>query len=205
VIPVALQPEPANFNAKVRLPGRQFLRRTPHPTRKQWSKNNYWNKSIQDLGAAYGDICAYCAEWIPPITGACSVDHFVPKSSRPPLAYEWSNFRFAASRYNNLKGDFTDVLDPFSLSADWFILDFTSLQEKPNDILGAAEKLSVQKTLDRLQLNDQRAIDSRERWIDAYANGEITFDFLRRTAPFIAYELERQGLRQAIIQIVKSP
>jgi uncharacterized protein (TIGR02646 family) len=204
VIPVVLQAEPANFDINVRKPGQRFLNLTPNPTNKQWKHNSFWRSSIQDLRQAYGGICAYCAEWIPPSTGEWSVDHFIPKSICPASAYEWSNFRFVAARYNNFKGDFTDVLDPFSIQSEWFILDFTSFQVLPNDNLGEEDNRAVQRTIDRLHLNDQRAIDSRLRWIDNYSNNFINFEFLSQNAPFIAYELERQNLREEIIAIAQN-
>jgi len=203
VIPVRQQPEPAGFDTKVRQPGRAFLHRHPQPAKRQWQGAEYWKDALIDLYRAYGGICAYCAEWIPPSTGEASVDHFVPKSIQPRLAYEWGNYRLAAKRYNNLKQDHTDVLDPFTLQIDWFVLDVPSLQVKPNDCLGSLDADLVWQTIRRLRLNDERAITSRQRWIRDYCNGYFNFDYLRRNAPFIAYELERQDLVTAIVSMVK--
>jgi hypothetical protein len=155
-----------------------------------------------DLYRAYGGICAYSAEWIPPSTGEMSVDHFIPKSVRPLLAYEWGNYRLAARRYNGFKRDHTDVIDPFTLQADWFVLDVPSLQLKPHDSLRNEEAERVRLTIRRLHLNDERAIMSRQRWIRDYCDGHFGLDYLRRNAPFIAYELERQGLVTAIVSMM---
>lgn len=203
MIPVQPQPEPANFDAKVRKPGATFLRGNPRPAKSKWKRAEYWKVVLKDLHKAYRGICAYCAEWIPDTTGEASVDHFVPKSIQPQLAYEWSNYRLSASRYNNLKQDHTDVLDPFMLQADWFVLDIPSLQLKPNQQLNNLDAQSVWQTIKRLRLNDERSISSRQRWIRDYADGFFNFEYLKRNAPFIAHELERQDLVEAIISIVK--
>ena len=202
MIPVHPQPEPLTFDSIVRSPGRRFLRRNPNPTNRDWKKAPYWQKSLPDLYNAYGGICAYCAEWIPPNTGEASVDHFVPKSIQPNMAYEWSNFRLAARRFNALKENSTDLIDPITLSPDWFILDIPSLQIKPNSNISNADATRVTRTITALRLNDERSINSRERWIRDYCRKLFNFDYLMQNAPFIAYELERQGLKDQIINIV---
>jgi len=46
-----------------------------------------------------------------------------------------------------------------------------------------------------LQLNsDDDLVFERQTWFIDYLKGEITFEHLKRHAPFIAYELERQDL-----------
>ena len=55
------------------------------------------------------------------------VDHFYPKSVRPDMAYEWSNFRLASLKLNCRKREFQDVLDPFTIEPGWFCLSFPSL------------------------------------------------------------------------------
>src|SRR5439155_22494098 len=104
--------EPLTFQETVREPGRAFLKTSPNP--KSWKNREYWQDCIPDLYDAYEGICAYCAEWIPETTGDPTVDHFIPKSVRPELAYEWSNFRLACLRFNRWKRNYQDVLDPFS-------------------------------------------------------------------------------------------
>jgi hypothetical protein len=198
MIPVRMQPEPAAFDTNVRKPGQRFLRATPRPKKKQWNGKEFWKEAIMDLYSAYAGICAYCAEWIPRTTGEISVDHFLPKSIHPHLAYEWSNYRLAARRFNDLKQDHTDVVDPFTLQADWFVLDFPSLLVKANGVLAAYDAEHIWKTIKRLHLNDERAIQSRYRWVRDYCENLFGFDYLRRNAPFIAYELERQHLVQPI-------
>ena len=105
MIPIVLQPEPHDFDVKVRRQGQKFLRKHSKPTNKQFRNNNYWNKCLPKLIAAYHCVCAYSACWIPT---QATVDHFSPKSVRPELAYEWDNFRLASEKLNNYKRDIHD-------------------------------------------------------------------------------------------------
>lgn len=119
MIPVAPQPEPQGFDSGVRQRGKSFLAANPGATKLP----NYWKNTATDLYTAYKGICAStCMYFVAP----GSVDHFVPKSRRPDLAYEWSNYRLALPQVNSYKGDSVDVLDPFVVPEGWFILDFPS-------------------------------------------------------------------------------
>lgn len=44
-----------------------------------------------------------------------------------------------------------------------------------------------------------------QNWILSYCKGEITFNFLKKAAPFIAHELERKGLKKKVTQMMKYP
>jgi 5-methylcytosine-specific restriction endonuclease McrA len=194
MIPVQPQPEPPVFNELVRVPGKQFLAEVPTPTTKQWEGKEYWRRALPDMRKAYKSICTYCAHWIPHSTGNHSIDHFVPRFREPNLAYEWSNFRYVAARFNSRKGT-RAILDPFNLLPNWFIIDFTSLFVKPNPDLLLSQKEAVLETIKHLKLNeDDDLVAEREAWIQNYRDGHISFSFLKKQAPFIAYELERQGL-----------
>jgi len=88
-----------------------------------------------------------------------------------------------------------NVIDPFELPVNSFILDFPSLIIKPNPELLYPLKGRVISTINRLQLNDyDKCIDGRLEWLKTYYEDNSSFDSLKRKAPFIAYELERQGL-----------
>lgn len=192
MIPVQPQPEPQDFNERVRVPGKQFLAEVPTPTTKQWEDKEYWRRALPDMRKAYKSICTYCAHWIPHSTGNHSIDHFIPRFQEPKLAYEWSNFRYVAARFNSRKG-IRVILDPFTLSPNWFTLDFISSFVKPNPDLLPNQKEAVQKTIDYLKLNDDDdLVKEREAWVECYRNGDISFSHLKKNAPFIAYELERQ-------------
>ena len=165
-------------------------------------RSHYWRFCLPDLYILYGGICAYSAQWIPLETGVATVDHFEPKAVVPNLAYEWTNFRLASSKLNSRKGNAKDVLDPFTLSIESFQLDFPSLLMKPNSTLADDEKTKALNTIYRLKLNAESSIRSRLRWVRDYSNEEITFDYLQKNAPFISYELERQGLQELIKEIL---
>lgn len=194
MIPVQPQPEPENFDEHVRIPGNQFLAEIPTPTTNQWKGKEYWRRVLPSMRRAYKSICAYSAHWIPHSTGNHSVDHFVPRLREPNLAYEWSNFRYVAARFNSRKGT-RSILDPFILSSNWFIIDFTSFYVKPNPELLPAQRHAVSKTIEYLRLNDDDdLVAERGAWVQDYRKGEIPFTHLKKKAPFIAYELERQRL-----------
>jgi hypothetical protein len=99
VIPIKPQPEPDDFDQKVRQPGLAFLSKVPNPKTKEW--RDYWVKSLPDLYKSYNKICAYSAQWISRPEGNPTVDHFLPKSAKPELAYEWHNFRLACLTLNH--------------------------------------------------------------------------------------------------------
>jgi uncharacterized protein (TIGR02646 family) len=193
MIPVHMQPEPADFAKKVRNPGQKFLKQTPAPNTEQWKRNDYWRKALFDMRNSYNKICAYCAFWIPHSTGAQSIDHFIPKSIDPDLAYEWSNFRYVSARFNSRKGT-RKIIDPFSLKPDSFILDFSSFFIKANPLLSVIIKEQIEETIKILKLNDDEdLITERQNWYFAYQKKEITYRHLEKKAPFIAYEIKRQS------------
>ena len=99
MIHVEPQPEPAGFDEKVRRKGLVYLRRKnialdrPLPTGIELKP--YWRDCLDDLHAKYRGVCAYLSVFIERVTGGASIDHFVAKSKRPDLIYEWSNYRLA--------------------------------------------------------------------------------------------------------------
>lgn len=200
VIPVKSQPEPSNFSQLVRNRGLKFLKNNSPPN--SWKGKEFWRKALPELCNAYSRICAYSAQWVPPVVGASTVDHFVPKKHAPQLAYEWSNFRLACSLLNSRKRDFQDVLDPFKIGNSWFILDFPSLQVKPGSVITLTESNQVVSTINRLNLNDEICITFRIDWLKYFCLGDISFNHLEEKAPFIAYELKRQNLVGKIISIM---
>jgi uncharacterized protein (TIGR02646 family) len=205
VIPVAPQPESPTFNEEVRVPGDKFLRKLGNltPTYKQWIGHNYWKYIRYDLHDAYNGICSYCANWIPRGESSPTIDHFIPKSIRPDLAYEWSNYRLACPLINTRKKDYQDVLDPFTLHYNWFFLDFPTLLLKPNPELSVQDQQRVWRTIKRLKLNeDETFIHSRNHWLEAYCREHTPYSFLKKHAPFVAYELERQDLVDSIKTIM---
>lgn len=158
MIPVAPQPEPATFDAKVRQPGLSFL-----------------------------------AIRIEEVTGSATADHFAAKSkSRAGLAYEWSNYRLVCGTMNSRKQAFADVLDPFTLTPDTFVLDLTTAKLAPNPLL--VDKRAANATINRLRLNGPDLVRVRGDYWTAYVKKDISVGYLKRSAPFVWYEANRQGL-----------
>jgi hypothetical protein len=197
MIAIQPSPEPDDFDNNVRKQGAAFLQTTPRPVGKEWANKEYWRLAIPSLITAYNSICAYCAQWISHPTGSPTVDHYIARSIDPTKAYEWDNFRLACLALNSRKWAYQDVLDPFQIPAGWFTIDFATFMILPATGLSAEIKQSVSGTVTRLRLNiDEAFIDSRKQWFNDYIDGEYEFGFLARRAPFIAYEVERQGLKR---------
>ncbi len=202
MIPVQPQPEPGDFSERVRSPGTAFLKEVPRPATRQWDKKEYWREVLPDMRDAYNGVCAYSAHWISRVTGGHSIDHFLPRSLRPDLAYEWTNYRYASAKLNSRKGT-RSILDPFRLEPGWFTLDFESYLVRPNPRLAPERKSEVQHTIDVLRLNDDEGcVEERQEYIECFCSGEISFAHLERMSPFIAYELRRQGLISRVVQVV---
>lgn len=194
MIHVEPQPEPPDFDQRVRQPGREALARSPRRL------PPHWRRCLGQLWETYDGICAYLAVRIPPGTGSRTVEHLAPRKKRPDLAYEWSNFRLVCSLMNARKGTFEDVLDPFEVEDSWFILKLSSLEVLPNPDLPFPLQETVQRTIDRLRLNDAECLKARAEHYDAYLKHlrdtllGISFRQLQRWNPFVAKELLRQGI-----------
>lgn len=203
MIHVDLQPEPINFHRDVRIPGKSFLQRVPVPSGKQWKNKDYWKRTSADLYGAYNGICAYTGLWFSKSTAPVSVDHILPKSKRPELAYEWNNYRLTTQIMNNYKDD-NLIVDPFEIHNGDFILDFPSCLIKANPNLPREKIDKIQFTIDVLKLNsNDDQVQARCDIIISFVNEEISKQYLKRRYPFIAYELERQNLLDKIKEMVK--
>ena len=194
MIRVAVAPEYPNFHADVREPGAAFLATCPAPTSEQFRKRSFWNRAARELHAAYSGICAYTAMYLPE---QGSVDHFLPKSSYPELAYEWNNFRLASGRVNNSKGNQLDIIDPFQVDDDWFHMDIPGCLLKPNPTLERSLRNRISGTINSLRLNqDDNYVQERCNILIEYAREDISKNFLLRRYPFLSKEVDRQGLEQ---------
>jgi hypothetical protein len=196
MIHVSLAAEPENFNERVRIPGNRFLRTNSSPSKEEWGSHSYWQDVLRDLWLSYDKVCAYSCHFIAADTGSRSVDHFVSKHDDPALAYEWSNYRLAASRLNARKGR-KKILDPFKIFPGTFSIQFPSLQVVPGPLCKEDVDLRTWaiQTCDILGLNDETTcITNRQNYVETYCSGDCSFMYLRREAPFLAYELMMQGL-----------
>jgi len=203
VIPVKEKDAPADFDAKVRTPGNNWLREQGIPPEGPKPKgvvlDPFWTHCLPDLYREYEGICAYLCIYFEKVLGAASVDHFVAKSPKPGLAYEWSNFRLACLGENRRKG-VKDVLDPFTLKPDTFQLELVTGRIYPGDSLSPEEKAAAEDTIEKLGLDDPDCRAFRVRRFTDYLalRGPLTSEEaekqLRRYSPFIWYEAQRQGL-----------
>jgi hypothetical protein len=211
VIPVALAPEPAAFDAKVRRKGAaamlELIGKTPSQprrgrTRKVVAKRRnqipsdkfppYWRDVLPEMRKAYHGRCAYLAMYLEPATGSPSVDHVVPRSQSWRLVYEWSNYRLAASLINGKKSDLELVLDPCAIEPSLFALDFVSMEVVAGPTATGAKRQQVDNTITILGLNAQDCVDQRSEYYLDYKTGDILLRWLEKRAPFIAQELRRQ-------------
>lgn len=211
MIRVHLAPEPSSFDAIVRQPGLRAIARLVRekvPGSGRLPKKNYsrredipsgsfpdlWCEALPDLLTAYHRICAFTCLYIHRITGAHSVDHMMPKSSRWQDVYEWSNYRLACASINGLKG-VKSPLDPFEVEDGWFELELVGYQVLPGAGVQEPLRTQIQATInDILHLNDPDHCLARSEYAEEYLKPKgISLDFLERHAPFVARELRRQG------------
>ena len=201
MIPVELQPEPADFDANVRKPGQAWLLKEqisptqPLPAAKDLP--SYWRRALGQLGDAYSHVCAYFAVRIDTVTGDLTTDHFVAKSRQPWHAYEWVNLRLACLRANRMKGEHDDVLDPVGLEPHTFHLNLSNGAIRPNPDLDMPRKERARKTIARLRLDEERLRRRRAEDFGQYlrAGGDQHAEQdLMRTSPFVWCEAARQDL-----------
>ena len=200
MIPVALKPEPADFDEQVRQKGKQFLDTHGVPSKSSGFRR-YWKDIIGDLNRLYDGICAYTCIYL---ASPGTVDHFLPKSKYPYLAYEWTNYRLTSAIINSHKGASEDVLDPFLVQPGWFTLDFPSCLIKMSDLIPPEYAQRAACTIDILKLNDDdRLVQDRCDIIMEYVERNVTLTFLEKRYPFIATEIRRQALVEQVGRIFK--
>ena len=117
----------------------------------------------------------------------------IPKSRDWRLVYEWCNYRLACLRMNRKKLDYTDVLDPFCIHDDWFVMDIVECRVYPAPSLDASRKQSVAATITRLGLNDLDWCETRCRHVEYYRQHRI-LEIVEELFPFVAKEIQRIGL-----------
>ncbi len=198
MIPVQSQPEPSSFDAKVRQKGLQWIQKSglniaqPVPVGTQVKP--LWQVCLPELLEAYGRICAYVCIYIEEVTGSATVEHFVPKSRRLDLAYEWSNYRLVCGAMNGSKSNFEDVLDPFTLKKGTFQINLVNGAILVNAKLTASSKTRALETVSRLKLDSPKCRRLRLRYFNKYIQNQIDAAFLREQAPFVYLEMKRQNL-----------
>ncbi|HSN98225.1 MAG TPA: hypothetical protein VLS89_08000 [Candidatus Nanopelagicales bacterium] len=187
MIRVAPTPEPAEFDARVRQPGRAWLERSEGRT-----MASYWRRAARDLRRAFHDRCGYTAMWL---SAPGTVDHFVSRDEDRGLAYEWSNLRYAAGWINSAKNTLRaeQVLDPFEVGDGWFEILLPSCQMVMTAQCPPAYRERGRTMLKRLRLGDgEDVVSYRQEWYRMYLEGELTLEGLERKAPLIARAVKRQ-------------
>jgi uncharacterized protein (TIGR02646 family) len=194
VIPVTPQPEPKDFDVKVRQKGVKWFASkridTDKPLPKKVKPSPFWTECIPELRASYNHICAYVCIRIEPITGFATVEHFKPKSKYPKLVYEWSNYLLVCGVMNGHKSDYEDVLDPFLLSPNTFWLNLMDGKIRPNP--NSSDTRAALQTIKRLKLDSSECNKLRLHYWDKYIRGQIDQAMLQEYSPFVYLEAQRQ-------------
>ena len=108
----------------------------------------------------------------------------------------------ARAKLNNNKSNYTDVMDPFAIQSDWFVLELPSCRIKPGDRLPDHIIFHVTETISRLKLNEFEFYDERQSLLQDYCAGKFPLAHLEKNYPFIAYELKRQRMETTIKTIL---
>lgn len=177
--------EPPAFDGECRRKGTAWLRSHRGALRPR----DFWGRFKPALADGFHGLCGYGAMFEPVGT----IDHFTSWKRAPHLAYEWSNYRFAAQWINSSKQKADDeVLDPFEVEDGWFEVLLPSLQLVVTDKVPAPLRAKALRTLERLHLrDDERVIRQRREWYRMYQEGELSLEGLKRKAPLLARAVEK--------------
>ena len=180
--------KPKGFDAKVKVPGDQWLKDNPKAKRPK----ALWTPFTKTLADGFNGLCGYAAMF--DATGG-TIDHFLSFKNHPKKAFDWGNYRFASATLNSSKRNADDtVLDPFEVGEGWFEIELPSLQMQLTDAVPVASRAKAEFTLKRLGLRDgERVLRWRQSWYVLYCNGDLTLDGLRKMAPLIAQAVDRQA------------
>ena len=173
-------PEPEDFDAEARVPGRAWF--TANPTGRP---KDYWTPFKGKLAEGFRNLCAYSAMYEPVGT----VDHFVSCYEDRSKAYDWQNYRYCAAWINSSKGNVPagDLLDPFEIEDGWFELHLPSLQLRVSASIPAELRDRAEFVLISLHLrDDERVMRQRQEWYGMYQSGELSLGGLEGKAPLIA-------------------
>lgn len=213
MIPVKLAPEPSTFNKKVREPGRDFLKNLGITKQGDvadnipWDKARFWAKCSKELDSAYNYICCYVGMRINNSSNrfeSHSVEHFIPKSINPWLAYEWDNYRLACRKANSDR-DKKPVIDPFLVGPDDFRLDLFTQKLFPNPILSKQKQQEVKDTIDNIDLNCDYWVKNRQNYYCEYLKMESEEEgrkYLQKNAPILLAELLRPSQKTTVVEDV---
>jgi hypothetical protein len=201
--------EPPTYDARVRQPGADFLATCEHPTGLEFRLHSYWSRVHDYIYDQYRGVCSYCASWMPrggeqSSSVDSTIDHFIPKSVVPALAYEWTNLRISRRGLNENKGKSLSVVDPMFIHDDWFELDFLTCRIKPSAATDRIVRARIKETVNILRLNDSPIIDERTGIVGNYAHDRWSLPQVQHFYPFIAREIVRQNIEQTLKADLKS-
>lgn len=190
MIPVRQAPEPTYFDAKIRQPGRVFLSSHPNTEPKP-----LWTLASDDLRRSYKRTCAYhCLR----VVGG-TVDHFLPKSRHPVLAYEWSNYRLCSDAANRAKAAKVGLVDPFKVGRSWFAIAFPQCDVVLGDGLPPTMRAAASFTIEALHLNAEALVEGRAEMALSFCEGDVRLRFVKEYHPFLAAEIEQQGAVNGLV------
>ena len=197
MIPVRPQIEPADFDAKVRKPGNDWLQANPGVNPSNYK--NFWTNCLGEMADLYGHTCAYLAIYFDSVYGADSVDHSIPKSDPTngmKLAYEWSNYRLCCMGENRKKRTRIPPLDPFDphMKQDSFFINFADGSIYPNPGYDETYKQKCWDTIEALQLDRPECRKMRKDFFEMYVKKMVSSGYLAKKSPFIYQEIVRQRL-----------
>ncbi len=178
--------EPPDFDQNARQRGHKWLAENPYATRPR----DYWTPFKPQLADGFGNLCGYTAMY----ESVGTVDHYQSWKNNKPLAYEWSNYRFAAGWINSSKLNADDqVFDPFEVEDGWFEILLPSLQLVVTSAVPVNKRTQAEYTLERLHLrDDERVIRQREAWYRRYQENKLTLKGLEEVAPLLARAIRKQ-------------
>jgi hypothetical protein len=184
MIPVALVPEPPGFDEQVRQRGMRWMAENPGADRPR----NYWSPFFRALREGFKNLCGYSAM----LDFSGTVDHFHSFQSRPDLAYEWSNYRYATSRINSSKRA-REMIDPYEVQEGWFEVRLPSMQIVLTDKAPAHVRARAERHGGMLEwLNSEIFKDIRIEWYTQYKVHNLPLENLRDYAPLIAAAVEKE-------------
>jgi|GEM_PF-712268 len=196
MIPVQVQPEPDEFDKKVRQPGVTWFEKNKisldEPLKRKMEVPNYWKEASNSLWIAYQKICAYSCIYMDKVAGDATVDHFKPKKDFPRFCYEWDNYRLSCLPVNRSKG-VKEILDPFEIEQGTFYLSFVDGSIYPNPSLSEEISKIAKKTIAALKLDNTAHRNMRLEHFFDFQTREVSADYLRKKSPFVWFEAKRQG------------
>ncbi len=190
--------EPVLFDENCRQPGAAWLEN--NPGKDPHAVSHWWSQFRPDLARHFSHRCGWLGTTIVP---AGDVDHWLSCGNRSGgtspnrhLAFEWSNFRYAAPVINSLKGSLDNqILDPCEIEDGWFEVLLPSFQLVPGDRLPVSSRQRAEFTLAKLQLGQYRARFTRWHWYCIHwNNGQPDLSALQRDAPLVAAAIEKARL-----------